>query len=148
MLLPSILAVGNAGDFPAHHALAVAMELCDGCFKARHTVLVDQLLHAADSAPACRRLTLEIAQDVVGRAHVAGDYFEQGVVGASLLVKLDAGQAQAFFVNLRTYGALTAREASADVRMMRDQGRKTDQRVAPENRRQQHDVGQMRSEER
>ncbi len=143
-LFGAVTAVGDGADEIAHRLSGLPLQMP---VVALHGVAAEpgkQREQALFAAPAGRRRRIEVAQHVVGCAHVGADYLAYRLIGPAAVIKLHCRQPQSFLVDLLALQTHAAGEAPADIGMMLRHRRKSAVFALMEQRHDHDDIGQVR----
>ena len=134
-----VAAVGNRGDRLAHrHLRARVHRLREGVERAQAGI--GHEVHGAAAAHLVGRdLRFDVAEHLLGQAHIVEEQLEHVVVAPARAVEVHRRDAHAFLVELLRAGTRIA----ADVGRMRDRSREAGEFAREEDRRDDRDVGQM-----
>ena len=136
-------AIRDLADLRPGQLLGVVLEVLAIGQHRVDAVAHEQLGHLALGAVARGHLRLEIAQHLLGRAHVERDHVPKRLVGHAPLGELDDRQPEAFLEDLLGAERIAAGDDAADVRVVGDRRGPGTQPIAPKDRHHDVDVGQM-----
>src|SRR5262245_27668965 len=141
--LALVAAILPGGDDGAHLPLRSVEHGRDGAMRDRRAELAEELPQAP-FADACRadhrgQITAEIA----GMAHIEYDHLVDVIAPATLLVKLEGRNAQAFLIDLGSAGVIGAVRGTADITLVRAVDRPEHQATIVKDRYKHREIGQV-----